>query len=326
MSGMKSATLKKPLKNRIDDWLKTITDAKLVEAIKKDVIVSGGCIASGLLGEKINDYDYYFRTRETALATAKYYVEVFNKNKAAPLPGSVPVIPHVKEEVRLNCKGQEENRIIIYMKSAGVLSETQNNYQYFESKSDSTVEEFFGEMESALESKEDIEVGEELVSIVRSSKDKYRPVFLSENAITLSNQVQLVVRFYGEASKLHENYDFAHAMCWFDYNNNDLVMPHEALESLLSKTLIYKGSLYPIASLFRIRKFISRGWRISAGQMLKIIFQVNKLDLENPLVLREQLIGVDMAYMSQLLSVIAENKSQRIDSIYIAKLIDEIFE
>jgi hypothetical protein len=275
------------------------------------------------MGEKINDYDYYFRTQETALAVAKYYVSVFNSSVRQTL--TVPVTPEVKLERRLNCKGREEERVIIYMKSSGVASETQTDYRYYESQPESAQDEFFGDVAAAMDTGDDIADGEELVKIARS-KDKYRPIFLSENAITLSDKTQLVVRFYGEANELHENYDFAHAMCWFDYAKYDLVAPHEALECMLSKTLIYKGSLYPIASLFRIRKFIARGWRISAGQMLKIIFQVSKLNLEDRTVLREQLIGVDQAYMSQLLSTIAENKTDRIDSVYIAKLIDEIFE
>nr|MCU0343906.1 T9SS type A sorting domain-containing protein [Ignavibacterium sp.] len=45
---------------------------------------------------------------------------------------------------------------------------------------------------------------------------KYRPVFISENAITLSDKVQLVIRFYGTPAEIHDNYDYAHCMCYFD--------------------------------------------------------------------------------------------------------------
>lgn len=323
MTGMKISTAKKLIKNRIDDWLKTITDETLVGMIKRDVIASGGCIASALMGDKINDYDYYFRTKETALAVAKYYVAVFNS--ANSIDSTVKFKPEVRLQVRTNCKGREEERIIVYMKSAGVASETMTEYKYYESASEQDQDAFFEDIASAVSTTDDIEAGEDLVKIARG-KEKYRPIFLSENAITLSDKTQLVVRFFGEARELHENYDFAHAMCWFDYAKYDLVAPHEALECMLSKTLVYKGSLYPISSLFRIRKFIARGWRITAGQMLKIIFQVSDLNLKDPAVLREQLIGVDQAYMSQLLMAIESDKSQRIDSVYIAKLIDEIFE
>ena len=157
---------------------------------------------------------------------------------------------------------------------------------------------------------------------------KFRPVFISDNAITLSDKVQLIIRFYGDTDKIHENYDFVHAKCYYDYAENKLVLPQAALEATLSKTLMYEGSLYPIASLFRIRKFIERGWRITADQMHKMLWQVNELNLKDPAVLRDQLMGVDQAYMSELLRIIEneERLTKRIDSVYLAKLIDKIFQ
>ena len=55
--------------------------------------------------------------------------------------------------------------------------------------------------------------------------------------------------------------------------------------------LSLETALYPIASLLRIRKFIERGWRITAGQMLKIIWQLQDVNLSDPAVMREQLTG-----------------------------------
>ena len=110
-----------------------------------------------------------------------------------------------------------------------------------------------------------------------------------------------------------------------DVINGSWVLPQESLEAMLSKSLIYKGSLYPLASMFRCRKFIARGWRITAGQMLKIAHQISNVDLNDRAVLREQLIGVDMAYMEQLLTALQNHKG-KIDETYLAQLVDEIFE
>ena len=325
MTGMKTSTLKNLLRERIDSWLESIKDERVKALAKRDTIVSGGAIASALGGEKINDYDIYFRTKETAEAIAIYYCGVFKDTVGErKAPNGRSVNPEVKIEARTNCKGVSEDRVIIYMKSAGVAGENQPTYEYFETSGEEEVDKFFA---SISEHKENPIETAELITVELKSKEKYRPLFLSENAITLSDKIQLIVRFYGEPSALHENYDFVHAMCYYDYDKHLLNCPAEALESILSKSLVYGGSLYPIASLFRIRKFIARGWRITAGQMLKIIFQVSKLDLEDTKVLREQLLGVDQAYMWQLIRAI-ENKdnAQRIDHTYLAKLIDEIFE
>ncbi len=323
MSGMKSATIKLVLNKKIEDWLNTIVDEKVKNLAKRNTIVSGGAIASMLAGDKVNDYDIYFRNKETTEAIAKYYVDMFNTtNGQLSTTAMRSCNPIVKVEERKNVKGVLEERVLIYMKSSGVAGEKQSEYRYFESEGETSADAFMDSLKP-----DPVETTEELVEIVKDKKDRYRAVFFSENAITLSDKVQLVIRFYGTPSEIHENYDYAHAMCYYDYDKGDLVLHPEALECILSKTLVYKGSLYPVASVFRIRKFIKRGWRISAGQMLKIMTQISQIDLLDPVVLKEQLIGVDQAYMHQLLRAL-ENKeaAQRIDATYLAKLVDEIFE
>ncbi len=322
MPGMKASTIKLILNKKLNNWIETIKDETLANQVKQDVIVSGGAIASMLQGEPANDYDIYFRNYDTAKAIAEYYVSEFNTKKGNLKTKSISSCnPVVREEVIKNIKNEYEKRIIIFMKSSGVASETQSEYAYFESESEESASDFI----ESLSLKNLADIAEELLQETKGKNNKYSPVFLSDNAVTLTDKVQLIIRFYGEPEDILRNYDFVHSMCFYDYAKGNLQYHPEALESILSKSLLYRGSLYPIASLFRIRKFIARGWRITAGQMLKIIWQVKDLDLEDPKVLREQLIGVDQAYMHQLLRAL-ENKEGRVDSTYIAKLIDEIFE
>ena len=335
MSGMKTSTIKKLLSDRIETWLKSITDERVQKLARDNTIISGGAIASALAGDKINDYDIYFRNKETALAIANHYCALFNSQNGNKLsPNGTTCSPVVKEMQIKNSKGNMEDRVVIYMKSSGVASETQTEYKYFESRPEDETDEFVSSLanEESVDAFDGATEMETVASAVEKlapsvNKAPYRPVFLSDNAITLSGKIQLVIRFYGEPSQIHENYDYAHAMCYYTHWDHKLVCPPEALECILSKTLVYKGSLYPIASIFRVRKFIERGWRITAGQMLKIMFQISKLDLESPTVLRDQLLGVDQAYMHQLIRAIENKEStQRVDATYLAKLIDEIFE
>jgi hypothetical protein len=311
--GRKRSGIKRELIKKIEDWLKTIDDVDTQTAARNDVIVTGGSIASMLIGEKINDFDVYFRTKETTLMVAKYYVNKFNdKHQLSVGKDVTPYVPRVYEESTKNIKGEMEDRVSIYLKSAGVASESQEVYEYFESQSeDSTIEFAESLIDEAAEGKND---------------DKYRPVFLSQNAITLSNKVQLVIRFYGEPDEIHDNYDFVHAMCYWDHAKKHLELPAEALEALLSRTLVYRGSLYPIASIFRTKKFIERGWRITAGQQLKIMWQISEIDLKDPIILQEQLTGVDMAYMWQLIQALKDVDPDKINSAYVATIIDKIFD
>lgn len=320
--GLRTSTINLLLKKKLDEWASTISDNELRKAIKRDTIVTGGAIASMLSGEKVNDYDIYFKTRDTTERVARYYVDKFNSTNGQLSHKALHSCnPQVKVEARKNVKGEMEDRVIIYMKSAGVASETQSEYHYFEHESELSSDEFVDSLKPS-------DVLDDVVDEFKDKKrEKYRPVFFSENAITLSDKVQLVVRFYGSPEEIHVNYDFAHAMCYYEYETSRLSLHKEAMEAILSKSLIYKGSLYPVASVFRIRKFLKRGWRITAGQILKMLWQISEIDLHDPAVLREQLIGVDQAYMHQLLRALeTKDANQRIDSTYLAKLVDEIFE
>ena len=165
-------------------------------------------------------------------------------------------------------------------------------------------------------------------------KEKYRPIFLTSNAITLSDRIQLIIRFYGEPEELHKTYDFIHCCnYWCSWEPGVVSLNPESLESLMNKELIYRGSLYPICSLFRMRKFLSRGWKINAGQILKISFQISDLDLTSIEVLNDQLIGVDTLYFAHFIDQLVkakenfekEGKEFKITTGYLETIIDRIF-
>jgi hypothetical protein len=208
-----------------------------------------------------------------------------------------------------NCKGEDEERVLIYIKSAGVAGSSDVEYDYFESREDGAAEEYV----------------ESIIPNETKETDLYKPTFLSQNAITLSGKMQIIIRFYGEPDKIHSNYDFVHAMNYYDYGSGYLELKLEALESLMSRTLVYKGSLYPICSIWRAKKFINRGWRISAGQLLKIMWQISELNLKDYNIVKEQLIGVDIMYCHQIIEALKDVDMNAVDSTYIGVLIDKIF-
>jgi hypothetical protein len=280
--GRKRRGIKKELIEQVDSWLDSITDINVRTEASNDVIVTGGAIVSMVMGDPVNDFDVYFKTKETTKLVAEYYVAKFNKyNKC---------FASVREKTIINCKGESEERIIIWIESAGVVHEDASE-----------------------------------IDTSEKNKEKYRPVFLSDNAITLSDKFQIVIRFFGEADKIHDNYDFVHAMCYWDHKEQELVMPAKALEAMLSRTLVYKGSLYPMASIFRMVKFINRGWRVSAGEMLKIMWQISELDMTNGETIREQLTGVDQAYLNEVIMALRDSDPDKINSAYLVKIIDRIF-
>ena len=155
--------------------------------------------------------------------------------------------------------------------------------------------------------------------------NKYRPIFLSTNAITLSGKIQLVFRFFGEPDQIHENYDFAHCTNYWTSWENNLVLRQAALECLLSRELIYIGSKYPVCSIFRLRKFIKRNYTVNAGQILKICMQISALDLTDIEVLQDQLTGVDCAYFIEVIGMLKEKDATKVNAAYLVEIIDRMF-
>lgn len=327
----------------------SITDKTVQELVEKNSIVTGGAIASMLLKEEINDFDFYFTNFETCVAVANYYVNQFVKEH--PDCKVRPEVILTKENIYGEDIKVEEvngvdstnetkiplfedikvlkNRVRIRIKSTGVagddvstvtLSEDEENY--IEKSNQSPV--------SILEKADTIDAN----SIGNlyghgTEQGKFRPVYLTDNAITLSDKAQLIIRFYGDAEEIHKNYDFVHCTNYWRSDTKELVLKAEALESLLTKQLFYMGSRYPLCSLIRMRKFLKRGFSCDAGQILKMCFQVSKLDLSSIKTLEDQLVGVDQAYFSQMINYLQQEKAKNENWVmelpYLVSLIDKIF-
>ncbi|MHA2023820.1 MAG: hypothetical protein ACTSWQ_09185, partial [Candidatus Thorarchaeota archaeon] len=161
------------------------------------------------------------------------------------------------------------------------------------------------------------------------AKPVYRPIFLSDNAITLSNRIQLVIRFYGPPDEIHKNYDYVHCTNYWVAKTGVLTLRQQALESMLARRLQYVGSLYPLCSIIRMRKFLKRDWHINAGQILKMCFQLSQLDLTDIEVLEDQLTGVDAAYFMEIIDWCKKKQEEspefKITMPYLVTIIDKVF-
>ena len=327
---MKSKTINKIITAKFNYWLKSITDENVRKLVKENTIMTGGAIASMLLNEDVNDFDFYFRNKETTFAVANYYVNQFIKDKDAikASEDTKSFVGEIGAEIVTPATGNgievpisvrvDGDRITITAKSAGISSveDGEEDYRYFEM--DSVPQRDAGG--NYIESLVDISK-----QLRKNAEKKFSPIFLSSNAITLTDQVQIVIRFYGEPSVIHENYDFAHCRNYWTSWDGDVHLDAKALECLLTKELIYIGSKYPLASVCRIRKFIARGWHINAGQLLKILMQLSELNLKDFKVLQEQLTGVDMAYFHEILNKLQSVNPNEVDTAYLTTLIDELF-
>lgn len=291
---MKTKTIIKILRNKLNEWLESITDENLRESVKENLLVSGGSIASMLLKEDVNDYDIYIQDMDVLIRLVKYYT------KGKVLDG----------RKRLEYLNQEFSWI--------------DHDNPIDSKGERYVAERYVRLSNLKPDQVKLDIGGAGIQVEQKEDAHYLPVFFSQNAISLSNDIQIVLRFNGSPEQIHKTFDFIHATNYFTFKEN-LVLNKDALESLITKNLSYQGSLYPLTSIIRMKKFISRKWTINAGEILKMMFQISELDLTDIEVLEEQLIGVDVAYFSTLVGALRNVDKSKITSSYINTLIDRIF-
>lgn len=285
---MQTKTMNKVIKNKLTAWLETIKDKKLRGDVKKNILVSGGSIASMFLGEPVNDYDIYLQDRNVLERLVKYYLESLKDRKLILTEDSVKDYPRASGALEIALQNITNEQVKIF---------------------------FSDDVDKGgikLYDREDWKEGE------------YKLMFVSPNALSLSDKIQIVTRFTGSPEQIHKTFDFIHATNYFTFEDG-LVTNKEALESLLTKWLRYQGSRYPLTSIIRFKKFVKRGWDISAGEILKIMYQIGELDLKNPNVLEEQLIGVDVAYFSALIEILRNAGDVKITSKYLNNIIDRVF-
>lgn len=294
---MQSKTIKKNISMKLDEWLASIDDNNLAKDVRKNILVSGGSIASMLLKEDVNDYDIYIKDMDVLIRLAKYYCP------SKVLDGRLrddylkSRWPDIKDGLMFDGTKYlaEEYVRVSNLKKDQVKLDIPGAGMRFNVK--------------AEEGKD---------------PEKYQLVFLSQNAISLSDDIQIVLRFHGDSNQIHKTFDFIHSTNYFTFEEG-LVLNNRAMESLLTKQLSYQGSLYPLTSIIRMKKFLGRGFNINAGEILKIMYQISLLDLNDIEVMEEQLIGVDVAYFSMLIDAIRKLDGQKLDANFMNQLIDKIF-
>ena len=296
---MQTKTIQKIITAKLNEWLDSIADVDLRAKVKDNTLLSGGSITSMFQNIEVNDYDIYINDIDVLLSLAKYYT--------APFIGVVEILD-----------GRNKRELIADLMLTQCVSDV-NDLGGIEAISILNLKE--DQVKLYFPSK----IGGARVNEDKKKEDLYyQPVFFSQNAISLSNDIQIVLRFHGDNEEIHKTFDFIHATNYFTFKDG-LVTNIKALESIITKQLLYQGSQYPLTSIIRMKKFIKRGWNISAGEILKIMFQISELDLKNPNVLEDQLIGVDVAYFGKLIEVLRGVDPVKITSPYLNQIIDRVF-
>ena len=155
----------------------------------KNSIVTGGAIASMLLKEKVHDYDVYFDSLEALVKVMSYfgaqsnakYLVAFQAGASIPQEG---VYQHPEEEEEEVLADVPENTPEVSYKLFTDISRLADNTDVL------YISLYYQSVGSWV-------LGNEQKKTAEKEDKKFFLKFASPNAITLSDKVQLVSRFFG---------------------------------------------------------------------------------------------------------------------------------
>lgn len=351
---MLERNIKKHLARKIDRWIETINDSELRKDVSREVMVTGGAITSLVRNEEVNDYDIYFKDRDVLKRVAQYYTakypcevldtrEVFNNVQRVKDAEENTFIVHdndnllrsLKASIISNYKMTEEDH-----ENGSSLAEAwsrSDEWVFLESGKPFTLNPEFESHQKIIKFIEESAYNDRIYTFIKSDgiiidtsvnpEDKNCVVqCVTSNAISLTDGIQIITRFFGEPDEIHSNFDFDHCKGIYEHSNGNLHISDSTYECIINQHLRYSGSKYPLASIIRTRKFVSRGFSIDAGQYVKMALQLNKLDLSNPGILAEQLVGVDLSYFAWLIQAIDMCDMKDDSESYVQLMLRAIFD
>lgn len=120
--------------------------------------------------------------------------------------------------------------------------------------------------------------------------------FTLESTLNFGNKaikVQFIKIKWGEPESLIRTFDFLHTQMYYNPNTEETNLTPDKTSFLRRKQLVYVGGHeYPVKSLWRAFKFIGQGWSLEKDQLLRMLLDINSLNLNRNTVLREQTRGL----------------------------------
>jgi len=96
---------------------------------------------------------------------------------------------------------------------------------------------------------------------------------------------------------------FDYTVCMAAYScRSEVFYFHDSFFADLSeRRLVFNvGTLHPIASMFRSLKFIKRGYKLGAVEMIKIALSIQRLHIASYAELKHHLLGIDTLFLKDL--------------------------
>lgn len=154
--------------------------------------------------------------------------------------------------------------------------------------------------------------------------------FVTDSAISYDLngvKVQLIKRVYGTPLEIINQFDFTTTMAAYIPNTSDFILGETFLYDLCQRELYFNiNAKYPICSLWRTKKFIAKGFHLSAGEFLKLSLAINNLKIKTYKDLKEQLEGIDTLFLKELTDICLNKELENYDFRIALEIINKVLD
>jgi hypothetical protein len=116
-------------------------------------------------------------------------------------------------------------------------------------------------------------------------------------------------KMMGTPEYIISHFDFTVCMSAYSFKTKNIFCYDKFLEHLARRELIYNpDTFFPLSSLIRTKKYIKRGYNITALQYLKIVSHIHSLltkieERRDISLLREQFNGLDVVLIEEMMNI-----------------------
>jgi len=166
--------------------------------------------------------------------------------------------------------------------------------------------------------------------------ESFKLIFASENANlykhTPTNQKYQVIfcSYYleNDPPSVYEHFDYTVCKAAYSFWFDDFYFDPRFFTDLAQRRLFFtQSTLFPINALYRVKKYISKGFTISGSELIKIALAIHNLKINTLSDLKKHLMGIDTVLIKALLNDLTLKEHEKYDySIFIIQLLNYIDE
>lgn len=130
------------------------------------------------------------------------------------------------------------------------------------------------------------------------------------------------------AKDIIDQFDYTVCMGAYDFDTKQFVLNDRFIEHIARRELSYNvNGKYPLGSLFRLRKYLKKGYTISGTEIIKLGLSINNLKMESYIDLKKQLEGIDTLFLKELTDKLLspEYAEKKFDFSEFMDMIDKFF-